>query len=487
VVEHSLERGAALGLWLLLGGLRPGVLTRIADDLVATLAEFGAPGDDSALLPGQDDALDADMRRMITTRSLRRTAQAAAQNTAYYRRLFRAADIQPRHLSVDDWGSVPLTSKKALRSMPSAFVSARANPVLLASTTGTTGTPTSVWFSAAEIEIMVALNMIGLSIAEGMRPHHVLAQATSSRSTLVQVLVTEAVRRTGVSLIQLGTIDPVLALERLAAPLGLPGKAAQPTHLTVVASYLAALIGAAEAGGWQSGDFGLESIQAGGEVLSDALRSRAGEVFGAEVTSNYAATETVPAGATACRQGHLHHPAEFGHVELLDPGTFEPARPGEIATLVVTPYVPYRDCTLVLRYVTNDLVRVLDEVPSCELAGLLASSAILGRFSGPSSLLVPTRAILELLEGERAIPLPARYSLADDPAGPVLHVVASRPSGPLMGRLEERAAYFTPKLGGIVLHEDPAGLPSQVPLQCDLVEHSFELAGRVSDPIGRPA
>lgn len=472
---------------ILRGRLRPEVLTRIADDLVATLAEFGAPGEDSALLPGQNSALDADMRRVMTTRSLRRTAQAAAQNTAYYRRLFRAADIDPRHLSLDDWGSLPLTPKKALRAMPSAFVSARANPVLLASTTGTTGTPTNVWFSAAEIEIIVALNVIGLNIAEGMRPRHVLAQATSSRSTLAQVAVTEAVRRTGASVMQLGTIDPVLALERLAAPLGLPGKAAQATHLTASTSYLAALVGAAESGDWQSGDFGLESIQAGGEVLSDALRSRAREVLGAEVTSNYAATETAPAAAAACRHGHLHHATDFGHVELLDPETFEPARPGEIATLVVTPYVPYRDCTFVLRYVTNDLVWVLDEAPACELSGLPASSAILGRFSGPSSLLVPTRAILELLEGERAIPLPARYSLADDPAGPVLHVAAGRPSRALAGRLEERAAYLTPKLAGIVLHEDPASLPSYVPLRCDLVEHSFELADRVSDPIGRPA
>lgn len=174
-------------------------------------------------------------------------------------------------------------------------------------------------------------------------------------------------------------------------------------------------------------------------------------------------------------------------MELLDPETFEPARPGEIATLVVTPYVPYRDCTFVLRYITNDLVLVLDEAPACELSGLPASSAILGRFCGPSSLLVPTRAILELLEGERAVPLPARYSLADDPAGPVLHVAAGRPSGALLGRLEERAGCLAPKLAGIVLHEGPAGLPSRVPLRCDLVEHSFELAGRVSAPIGRSA
>lgn len=272
------------GTGILRGRLRPEVLTRIADDLVATLGEFGAPGDDSALLPGQNAALDADVRRVMTTRSLRRTARVAAQNTAYYRRLFRAADIDPRHLSLDGWGSVPLTPKKALRAMPSAFVSARANPVLLASTTGTTGTPTSVWFSAAEIEIMVALSVIGLSMG-GMRPRHVLASATSSRSALAQVGVTEAVRLTGASLIQLGTIDPVLALERLAAPLGLPGKAAQATHLTASTSYLAALVAAAESGGWQSRDFGLESIQAGGEVLSDALRCRAREVLGAEVTA----------------------------------------------------------------------------------------------------------------------------------------------------------------------------------------------------------
>jgi phenylacetate-coenzyme A ligase PaaK-like adenylate-forming protein len=422
--------------------------------------------------------VDADVERTMTNRRLRATARDAARYTAYYHRAFAELSIDPGSLSQDDWGRIPVTPKSALRSMPAAFVSSRSNPVLMASTTGTTGTPTVVWFSAAELEILVALSVIGLSLGEGLRPRHLVALTTSSRATLPLVTTEAAVTRVGASFVQFGTIEPDLALERLAAPMGLPGKASQITHLYGAASNLAALVGAAEAGGWAAEDFGIESIQVGGEILSDALRVRAEEAFGADVASPYQMTEAAPLGGTPCSDGHLHYPSAFGYVEMLDPETFEPAGPGEIAVLVVTPYVPYRDCTLLLRYVTGDLVRVLDAPPTCDFASMPASSAILGRYSGRLSLAAPTRAVLELLEAERAIPLPVRYCLVEDVRGPLLHVAVPHPSAALSSRLEERAGVLLPSLAGIVLHGDVSELPTPVPVRADLREHSFETAGR---------
>ena len=203
---------------------------------------------------------------------------------------------------------------------------------------GTSGSPTTIWFSADELEILVALSTIALATVDGMRPRHVLASAVSSRASLSLLVTAQCTARIGAGLMPLGTIEPSLALERLAAPLNLPGKAPQATNLACAASYLSALVATAEREGWSPGDFGLEAIQTGGEVLTDALRSRAREVLGAPARSAYLMSEIVPVGGARCTEGHLHYPQEFGHVELLDPLTLQPAAPGQIATIVATPF-----------------------------------------------------------------------------------------------------------------------------------------------------
>ncbi|OON82790.1 AMP-binding protein [Streptomyces tsukubensis] len=456
--------------------IRPRDVERIARDLVATLAEFGEPGADSALLPGQaGGAVDPAVRRTVMERSLRATARAAVRHTAHYRRTFDGLGLDPRTLTPDTWDLVPVTSKASLRALPAAFVSAAATPALMALTTGTSGTPTTVWYSRAEVEIAVAMSTVSAVLGMGLRPRHTMAYAGCSRATLPLLNVEESVTRIGASFVQIGTVDPAVALDRLATPLGLRNKAPQITHLTVSASYLSALVESAERDGWDSSDFGLESIGVGGEVLSDALQERAAAALGARITTSYMMTETLPSGGTPCTEGHLHHTTEFGHMEILDPLTHEPTPPGAVGVIVSTPYVPYRECTLLLRYATGDLVRRPETAPRCELAHLPATSPILGRWSGPLSGAITTRSLLELLEAEPDIPLPARHALVDRPEGPLLHVLVRRlPATDLLGRLEERAAAAGLPLDGIVLHDDPAGLPRTGPVRADLREHTFE-------------
>ncbi|MFJ9770287.1 phenylacetate--CoA ligase family protein [Kitasatospora sp. NPDC101157] len=466
--------------------IRPGDLERLARDLVATIAEFGEPGEDSALLPGRAGHVDPRLRREVARRSLRATARAAARHTAYYRRQFTELCLDPAELEPEDWSRIPVTPKQALRALPAAFVSDAASPALMALTTGTSGTPTAVWFSRTEIESAIAFSTISAVLGLGLRPRHTVAYAGCSRATLPLVYAEESTTRTGAGFVQFGTVEPALALDRLAAPLGLPGRDPQITHLTTSASYLAALVQEAEQQNWRSADFGLESISVGGEVLSAPLRRRAEAVLGATVSSAYLMTEILPSGATPCTGGHLHHTTEFGHLEVLDPVSREPTAPGGIGTLVHTPYVPYRECTLLLRYATGDLVRLPAEPPECELAHLPATSEILGRWNGPLSTTVTTREVLDLVEAEPEVPLPARYALTaapgsspDDPGGRArLHLlVGGPPATALLGRLEERAAAAGLRLSDIVLHEDRSTMPPTTPVRADLREHSFETGG----------
>ena len=81
--------------------------------------------------------------------------------------------------------------------------------------------------------------------------------------------------------------------------------------------------------------------------------------------------------------------------------------------MVVTPFFPYRDCSPVFRYDTRDVVRRLPDEPlTCNLAGVPALSAILGKAGQllPTSTgLVTPRDIVEVLEALPAEPWPAQY------------------------------------------------------------------------------
>lgn len=456
--------------------LPSGDLLALVDDIRATLEEFGAPGDGAADMLSMPDQ---QLQRDLTRRRLRRTIRQAARDTPYYRWWFGMNGLDPSAVTLESLGAVAPTPKSALRGTPALFVSDNASPVLAATTTGTTGTPTLVWFSQYELDVACALTAMAMMLGIGMRPHHVWANCISSRS-IPHFIVQRAVAMTGAAFVPVGLVAPALALDRLATPHHIPRKSAQVTHLNTTASYLAALVQEAERGGWSARDFALTRISSGGEVLTDALRVRAEEAFGAPVVDGYAMTEIVPVAGEVCSAGHLHVAVEQGLVEVLDPVDHAPTAAGALGVLTVTPYAAYRDTTVLLRYLTGDLVRVLPDGDrlGCELAGVPATSRVLGRVlpqagGAPWSALT-TRDVLDLLQAERAVPLPTRFALEGTPNGPILHVMAPGAGRTLLARIEERAADLALPLRGVVLVDDPADLPAPCPVRADLREGSFE-------------
>jgi phenylacetate-CoA ligase len=88
----------------------------------------------------------------------------------------------------------------------------------------------------------------------------------------------------------------------------------------------------------------------------------------------------LPVSGRTCSHGHLHHDLNMGFVEVVDSATGLGVAPGEIGSVTITPYFPYRECMPLLRYDTRDMVcRLAEEDLACELAGMPATSAILGK------------------------------------------------------------------------------------------------------------
>jgi len=389
--------------------LNPRNVERLVEDVLATVAEFGEPGSDAAELVDGPMASPAD-RLEMTNNSLRRTAVRLAAQSPFYARHFSSAQVDPAKLDVAGLRAIPVTVKADLIERAADFRCTDVPACLATRTTGTTGRPAEVWLSRYEMELWSALGALGSVLRGELRPGDVMQVNLSSRSALSMNLAVSGCRLAGAGCRPLGIVSAETSLDNLAE-----GGA---TILLTVPSYLGKLVTAARRAGMGAGDFRLRRIVVGGEVLSPSLARAAARTFGvALVDDPYSMTEIVPVTGRPCSQGHIHHDLNLGFTELIDLDTGEPAAPGALGTLVITPYFPYRDCTPVFRYDTRDVARCLPDAPlRCELPGIPATGQILGKADHllrlPGGETVTSRQLIEAIEALPAEPWPARYRAA---------------------------------------------------------------------------
>ena len=185
----------------------PWSLDRLVDALLATRREFGAVAPEGAeLLTGV--ALDDETRRELQLRRFRQQAVRGARETAYYGRLFAGLGLDPGRLTPEDVARLPLTPKAALRDDPGAFVRRGTAPAFRTTTTGTTGRPTSVYFTARELETTAALSAIGLLVHGQLGPEDVVQVSTSARATLGNTCFARACARIGAVWSLTGLVEP---------------------------------------------------------------------------------------------------------------------------------------------------------------------------------------------------------------------------------------------------------------------------------------
>jgi phenylacetate-CoA ligase len=378
-----------------------GALDRLVDDAVATVREFGSLGDQAGELlggPTLDEAARCDMQ----LRRFRAQAVRAARETRYYAELFEHSGLDPTRL---DPATLPPTRKEALRADPDAFVRRGASPVLRTTTTGTTGPPTGICFSTYELRAIVALAAIANLFDRTLAPDDVVQINTSGRGLLGNLALAGACARIGALVQMPGLIEPRDALAMLAEPRAVAGKKPRVSVLCTYPSYLGELVTLGELLGYRPGDFGLERVLTGGELVTQGLRARCQRVFGPiEVVEGFGMTEIYPLGGRLCPDGHLHFEPSQGLIEVVGLAGCD------AGTLVATPFLPYRETTLLLRYDTEDVVQPLADTACCRLRHLPATSNLLGKLRlsvrHDRGWTFP-RDVLEPLESIEVLPLPA--------------------------------------------------------------------------------
>jgi len=381
-------------------------INRLVDDALATLKEFGEPGSDVGdLIDGP--LSDPTARLEFATRGLRRTAARLTAQSSFYRRRFESAGVVPDRLTLAGLGAIPVTVKRDLVELPDDFQCADVPRYLTTRTTGTTGRPAEVWLSRYEMELWPALGALAGVLRGEVQPGDVMQVNVSSRATASVHLDVAVCRLVGAGCRVLGIVPHDDALDSLSD--------GSTTLLATTPSYLAELESAARQRGMGPADFRLRRIDVGGEVLSPSVATASRETFGvSDIRDVFAMTEVAPVTGRTCGQGHLHFDINMGLVEYLDLETGEPAEPGALCTVVITPYFPYRDCMPVFRYDTRDVVRRLPaDALTCEVAGLPGTGPIEGKADqllrlGPADIITP-RQFVEAVEALPTRPWPARF------------------------------------------------------------------------------
>lgn len=454
-----------------------GSLDRLIASLQATQREFGFLGAEGREVL-ESPPLDEETRRAMQLRRFRSQAVRAAGETRYYQQLFERLGRDPRRLRSEDLLHLPLTSKADLRRDPGAFISHKAQPSLRALTTGTTGWPSSVAFSTYELRVSAALTAIAALFSGDLTSEDIIQMSTSSRGTLGNICLAGAGAHVGALVYLAGVTEPAHALALLAEQHHLVGKKPRASVLYTYPSYLGALIECGLALGYRPADFGLERIFVGGELVTEGLKARSQRLFGDAhvLEGGYGMTEIWPFGGQLCEQGHLHFEVSQGLLEVSNIETDAPVLAGETGTIVATPFYPYRETTLLLRYETGDVVQRLAEPLACRLRYLPATSRLLGKrglsVRHADGWTYP-RQIAEALEALEEVPLPARYGYWAVPHGVAVEVVVKQATRQVRQRIESSLEEHGVPLQAVLLREDRSQLLHPLPLRGDLREPVF--------------
>lgn len=466
-------------------------LDRIYRAVRETQEEFGGLGVDiSEVLSGP--SLDDETRRFLQTRRFRKQATRGMKETSHYADVFGRLGVDPTKLSFDDIVTLPLTSKDALRDDPEAFVRRTAKLGARTTTTGTTGWPTSVYFSHDEMRTMAALSSLS-SLSRGLiAPDDLVQINISTRATIGVRGVAAACDGIGAGLYTCGLVSPEHTLKLLAEPHRHPGKKSRVSVMSTYPSYLGELVETGRRLGYAASDFGLERILTGGEILTAGLQRRTQEFFGPiDIVSNYGMTELAPVAGNLCPQGHLHFEPAMALIEVVSLDGSGPAAEGEVGTLVATPFPPFRESTILLRYNTEDVVRAVAGPMTCELRNTPATGLPLGkqrlsvRHDGGWTFL---RDVAEALEDLDDVPTPARFGYWAVPGGVAVEVlVRSASDGAARRRVGDALEARGVPVRSLRLVEDRADLDHPVPLRSDMREGTLAKVSAPAAPSLSPA
>ena len=295
-----------------------------------------------------------DELRALQLSRLQWSLQHAYDNVAHYRKQFDAAGVHPRDLkSLDDLKNFPFTAKQDLReNYPfGLFAVPRERVVRIHASSGTTGKPTVVGYTAKDIDTWA--NLMARSIrASGARPGDKVHVSYGYGLFTGGLGAHYGAERLGLTVIPFGGGQTERQVQLICD--------FEPDIIMVTPSYMLAIADEFERQGLDPSQCSLRIGIFGAEPWTDEMRTTIQKRLSLSAVDIYGLSEVMgPGVANECHEtkdGPTIWEDHF-YPEIIDPQTGAVLPDGEFGELVFTSLT--KEALPVIRYRTRDLTRLL--------------------------------------------------------------------------------------------------------------------------------
>ena len=286
--------------------------------------------------------------RALQLERLKRLVERVA-HVPFYKEAFAREGVTPDSIrSLDDLRRLPLTTKADLREhYPLGFLAVgRSEIARIHGSSGTTGKPTFVAYSARDLETWAGLCARFL-VAGGLRPEHTAQIAFGYGLFTGGFGLHYGIERVGASTVPASagnTPRQLMLIQDL-----------EPDVLICTPTYALNIAEVARAQGLDPHSFSLQFGHFGGEPWTEDMRVRIEQDLGISAFNNYGLSEVIGPGVSGeCHfQQGMHIQEDHFLVECLDPDTLEPVEDYAYGELVFTALT--KEAMPIIRYRTRDI------------------------------------------------------------------------------------------------------------------------------------
>ena len=374
-----------------------------------------------------DETMPRPELRALQLGRLRATVERAMR-VPHYRDALRKAGVAPGDIrSLDDVRRLPITTKEDLRqNYPfGMFAVPRAELVRVHCSSGTTGRPTVVGYTAEDLDTWANLCARFL-VAGGLKPEHMVHIAFGYGLFTGGFGLHYGVEKVGAAVVPASsgnTERHIMLIRDFKADV-----------LICTPSYALNIAEVARESGVDPRSLSLSIGHFGAEPWTDDMRNEIEMQMGLYAFNNYGLSEIMGPGISGecyLRNG-MHIQEDHFLVECLDPETLEPVGPGERGELVITNLT--KQAMPVLRYRTRDVCTLDDSPCACGRTGTR-----MGRIVGRTDDML-------IIRGVNVFPSQIEEALLKvEGAAPHYMIEVDRPGAldEMTVRVEMRATHFS--------------------------------------------
>lgn len=320
----------------------------------------------------ESECMDRNELEQLQLERLESTLNRVYLNVPFYRKKFDEIGFNPDDLtSLDDLKKLPFTAKSDLReNYPYGLFAVPLREVVrVHASSGTTGMSTVVGYTRNDIKTWS--NLVGRVLTAGGVTADDVIQISFNYGLFTGAFgLHYGAERVGASVIPMSSGNTKRQIKIM--------QDFKTTALVSTPSYAMLIADTIREMNIDPNSLSLKWGLFGAEPWSDTMRRELEQKLMIKATDNYGLSEVMgPGVAGEClKQNGLHISEDHFLVEVIDPGTLQPVKLGEVGELVITTLT--KEAFPMIRYRTRDLTRLMPEPCSCGRT-LRRMSRVMGR------------------------------------------------------------------------------------------------------------